>query len=453
MRICVLALLFLAACAHGPKPFDVALPQGVPSIAYAVADHGRIVYEGAVGGTTPDTPYPLASVTKPLVATAVMKLVQQGVIDLDQPAHRYAPDWIPPSHTYTVRQLLNHTSGLPTYATIRWSGEPSPPHDLAAMFQRYGFAAYPPGLVSEYSNLGYGLLGHIIAVQSGQSLASYLDAQVFRPLGMRHTTMIESGGAPPGAAHKYDLEGKPLPDTFNDTPGAGNVYASADDLARFGMYALRNEQAMYSYVEPGALYPYYNSSKYGLGWYFRTTANGTRVVWHEGGMPGASSIVLLLPDRDIVAAVLINANDRNEVAQAVANKLVAAIDPSIQPMTFDPTEGFTRYDAQPDYRGRWTGTVTIDGKVLPCSFTFDSGGKITIAGPQEATFKALINGDLLLGTFEGTLPGEDVKKEPGYVLLRLVRRGDTLNGTMIAYASPTGLRHLYPFAVRLERER
>ena len=71
--------------------------------------------------------------------------------------------------------------------------------------------------------------------------------------------------------------------------------------------------------------------------------------------------------------------------------------------------------------------------------------------PQGATFKALVNGDLLLGTFTGTLPGSDVIQKPGYVLVRLVRRGDRLAGTMIAYATPEGLRHLYPFAVQLRR--
>ncbi|HKS21489.1 MAG TPA: serine hydrolase domain-containing protein [Thermoanaerobaculia bacterium] len=452
LRTLPIALLLLTACAH--STVDVALPQGVPSIAYAAARNGRIVYEGAVNAT-PDTPYPIASVTKPFVATAVMKLAQRGIIDLDQPARRYARDWIPASHRYTVRQLLNHASGLPTYATIRWTGEPSPRFDLASMFGRYGFTAHPPGVVSEYSNLGYGLLGHIVAVQSGQTLARFLEREVFRPIGLRNTTMIESGAAPPGAVRKYGADGNPLPDTFNDTPGAGNIYASVDDLIRFGMYALYNEQAMYRYVQPGALYPYYNSSKYGLGWYFRTTADGTHVVWHEGGMPGASAIVVLLPEHDIVAAVVINSNDHNDFAQTVANRLIASLDPAIKPLTFDPVEGFVPYDEQPSLRGRWEGTVTIDGKPLRCAIEFDAGGKTTVAGemlPQETSFKPLLNGDLVLGTFAATLPAEDVMQKPGYVLVRLVRRGDEMSGTMIAYATPDGLRHLYPFAVHLRRQ-
>lgn len=485
--LCVL-LLLSAACAHRPSAFldvDAAiekeLANGIPSIAVAVARNGSIVHEAAFGFADVDaqqratvhTLYPLASVTKPLVATGLMVLAEQKRVDLDAPAHRYAGGQIPSDARYTLRQLLNHTAGLPTYATIRWSGEASPAHDAATMFRRYGFAAHPPATVSEYSNIGYGLLGHIIAEQSGQTLAAFLEEAVFRPLGMRNTMMVESAAAPRGAARKYDAAGKPLPDTFNDTPGAGNIYASVHDLVRFGMFHLderasrvlspASKEMMRTYVEPGALYPYYDSSRYGLGWYFRTTSNGTRVVWHEGGMPGASAMLVLLPDHDIVAAVVINANDRNDVAQSIANRLLARVEPSLQPLTFVPTDGFTAYDAQPAYLGTWEGTLTVDGKPLRCTMTFEPAGKITVTFPgraaddllpQQSTFRALVNGNLLLGTFAATLPAEDVAQKPGgYVLLRLVRRDDELSGTMIAYASPEGLRHLYPFALKLQRVR
>ncbi|HYC58421.1 MAG TPA: serine hydrolase domain-containing protein [Thermoanaerobaculia bacterium] len=485
-RLIVLGLLLSSACAHRSSAFrdlDAAiekeLANAIPSIAVAVARNGSIVHQAAFGfadaeasrRATVSTPYPLASVTKPLVATGMMVLAERKRVDLDLPAHQYAGGRVQPTERYTLRQLLNHTAGLPTYATIRWSGEASPSHDAATMFHRYGFAAHPPGTVSEYSNIGYGLVGHIIAEQSGQSLATFLEREVFRPLGMRNTMMLESAAVPPGVARKYDASGKALPETFNDTPGAGNIYASVHDLVRFGMFHLDDrpsrvlsraaKEAMRSYVEPGALYPYYDSSRYGLGWYFRTTANGTRVVWHEGGMPGASSILVLLPDQKIVAAVLINANDRNDVAQSIANRLIASVEPAMQPLTFVPTDGFVAYDAQPAYLGRWEGALTVDGRALRCTMTFDAGGKVTVAFPDRAaddflprhsTFNALVNGDLLLGTIAGTLPGSDIAQKPGgYVLLRLVRRGDQLSGTMIAYASPEGLRHLYPFAVSLRR--
>jgi CubicO group peptidase (beta-lactamase class C family) len=443
-------LLFLSsACAHRFPELGIEkeLAGGIPSIAVAVAKNGRIVHEAAFGfadegvAATVRTPYPLASVTKPMVATGVMVLVERRSLELER-----------------VRQLLNHTSGLPTYATIAWEGEPEPARDRAERYRHYAFAAHPPGVVSEYSNLGYGILGELIAEQSGVPLAAFLEQEVFRPLGMRDTVL----GDPANGARKYDAAGKPLPATSNDTPGAGNIYASVHDLVHFGMFHLddrpspvlsgASKELMRSWVEPGALYPYYNSSRYGLGWYFRTTANGTRVVWHEGGMPGASSMLVLLPDHEIAAAVLINANDRNDVAQSVVNRLIAAVEPSVGTLTFDPTEGFTPYEAQEAYLGTWEGTLTVDGQPLRCTLAFEAGGKISVTlADVETSFKALVNGDLLLGTFAGTLAGRDVIQKPGYVLLRLVRRGDQLSGTMIAYATPEGLRHLYPFPLTLRR--
>lgn len=481
----VLLSLFAVACAHRPAPvfrevdasIEKELANKIPSIAVAIARDGRVVHEAAFGfadanvPATVHTPYPLASGTKPFVATGVMLLAERGKIDLDQPASRYAGGWIPETDRYTVRQLLNHTSGLPTYATIRWAGEPSAQGDLEAMFRRYGFTAHPPGLVSEYSNLGYGLLGHILEVQSGEPLTTFLQREVLAPLGLRETRMIADGAQPPGVARKYDVEGKPLPDTVNDTPGAGNLYASAHDLVRFGMFHLdarssrvlsaTAKETMRSYVEPNALYPYYDSSRYGLGWYFRTLANGTHLVWHEGGMPGASSILVLLPEQKIVAAAVINANDRNDVAQSIVNQLIATIAPATPKLTFVPTDGFQVYQEQAAYYGTWSGAVTIDGKPLRGAMTF-APGKITFTFPdrpiddpllpRESTFRGLVNGDLFVGTFEGTLPAADVAQKPGaFVLLRLVRRGDTLNGTLIAFASADGLRHLYPFPVKLKR--
>lgn len=219
-RLIAFALLLFSACAHRSPTFvdvDAAiakeLANGTPSIAVAIAKNGAIVHEAAFGGTTVHTPYPLASVTKPLVATGLMVLAERKRVELDQPAHRYAGGWVSTSESYTLRQLLNHTSGLPTYATIRWSGEASPAHDAREMFRRYGFAAHAPGTVSEYSNIGYGLIGHVIAEQSGDTLARFLEREVFRPLGMRNTFMLESATVPGGFARKHDVEGKPLPET------------------------------------------------------------------------------------------------------------------------------------------------------------------------------------------------------------------------------------------------
>ena len=122
----------------------------------------------------------------------------------------------------------------------------------------------------------------------------------------------------------------------------------------------------------------------------------------------------------------------------------------------------TRILDMPEFLGRWEGSVRIDGKELPWALNFEAEGSICaeFSGrargdllPAQTTFPALVNGDLLIATFAATLPATDVPQTPdGYALLRLLRLGDELSGTIIAYASSNRLEHLYPFAVLLRRE-
>lgn len=277
----------------------------IPSATVALGQQGRIVYERAFGWADKErkrpakisTPYALASATKPVVATALMLLSERRKVDLDAPALRYAGGWratedpLNLGQAYTLRQVLNHTAGLCTYASISWHEKERATRSLADAFARYGFVVNPPGVIDEYSNMGYGLLGHIVAEQSGMSLADFLSKEIFAPLGMSESFMEDSFATPPEAAQKYDISGRALSETYNDTAGGGNLYTSAHDLALFGLFHLSREtegpqallspqtkDLMHSYIEPGVIYPYYNSSYYGLGWYFRKSPAGQAVV-------------------------------------------------------------------------------------------------------------------------------------------------------------------------------
>ena len=468
--------------------FRAAIHDGqIPSVAFAVAKNGEIIYENAFGWadkeeqipSTVHTSYALASASKPMVATALMMLYDRGSIDLDAPAQNYAGDWLshlaPESSDYSLRQLLNHTAGLGTYARIYWADQDIPVRSLKDSFRRYGYLMQPPGTVSEYSNLGYGLLGHVIAEQSGASLADFLKTELFAALGMHNSILVDSLSIPVNAARKYDTSGKRLIDTLNDTPGAGNIYASAHDLVLFGSSHLNsNEQnkasflkpqtkkLMRSFVDPGVIYPYYNSSHYGLGWYFHNNTQGEKIVWHEGGMPGASAIIVLLPRRNTAVAVLINATDANSYAQTVASALISVIEPDVQMSSFDAVEGFVKFDGQPGFAGSWDGSICIEGVSLPWMLSFDADGSVCAEFPQRGadsllpprvTFPALVNGNLLVATFACTLSATDIAKKPdGYLLLRLLRNGEKLSGAVVAYAASHRLEHLYPFAACLHRK-
>ena len=460
----------------------------IPSAACSIAKNGKIVFESAFGwadreekiASTVGTPYPLASASKPIVATAMMMLHERGIVDIQTSASHYASNWFSHQESateptdYSLRQLLNHTSGLGTYARIYWNDQDLPVQSLEDTFHKYGLLTQPPGTVFEYSNLGYGLIGHIIEEQSGTSLADFLEAEVFKPLGMIDSMMVDDSSFPANAARKYDGSGVPLIETYNDTPGAGNVFASAHDLTLFGLFHLRstedsqsilsqeNKLLMRSYVEPTARYSYYNASHYGLGWYFRTNSDGNSIVWHEGGMPGASAIILLLPQQDIVVSVVINATDANPQAQAIADSLIQVLEPSNHSISFDATEGFEKYTDQTELLGCWEGRIVLGENDLPWTLTFEADGSLSAEFPQRTSsnllpeqmkFPALINDDMLVATFATTLPAPDIAQRPnGYVLLRLLHQGDELSGAAIAYSSEHRLEHLLPFRCHLRRK-
>ena len=444
----------------------------VPSAAFAVVQDGRIVYEGATGWAdrarqrqaTVRTPYPLASVTKPVVATAALALAEVGRLDLDAPALD-ALGWTSPDPAdgYTVRQLLTHTSGLPTYAAIGWGEDAAP---FGQRFAQYGIVAQPPGSVYEYSNLGYGMLGEVVAHAADQPLDDALADLVLRPLGMDDAALVVGATAPADGAARYGSDGAALPAVDNDTPGAGNLWASARDLARFAAFHLSDEpspvlssRGRAAMRDPGAAVPtsLYGGARYGLGWYVRSET-GEPIVWHEGEMPGASALVALLPERDLAVVVLVNATGSNAQAQRYATWLLQAVAPDASALAFEATEGVPLYGGGDEWVGTWDGTVRVDGTDRPVSVTFSPDSTVTARLPDGAggvaeapALAAWVRGDLVLATLSGRVPGADVLPDAPATLLRLVRRGNRLDGFIAAYASSRGLEHLLPFRVRLRR--
>lgn len=457
----------------------------VPSVAVAVAANGRVVYARAFGRAdvasqrpaTVHTAYALASATKPITATAVLQLAERGRIDLDAPAseylrpwrlHRPVPDWPSPS----VRQLLDHTSGLPTYAHIYYGDGIARAPSFADGAGRYSVLVQPPGRVAEYSNLGYGLLGQLVEKRSGMRFGDYLRRRVFEPLGM-HDSFVDRPRSPAAdVATPYDAQNRVLPALRNDTPGAGNVYASVQDVIRFAQFhldpsavakpllSLHSVQRMQQNADPQALHHYYAGTYYGLGWYVRPDDGGQRVLWHEGGMPGASTIIKLVPDRGIAVAVLANKTEVNAVTQAVADDALRALLPEYAPGPFDATANYVPYGAQAPFLGVWYGSVAVAGRSLPCELSFAADGKVTLAIAPEADSPRRVHGEfagiVYRESFIGAVPlklpiPEQAGNADPLLLVKLVRTGDVLQGSLVAYASPQRLDYLLPFPVRLSR--
>ena len=230
--------------------------RGIPSVAVAVARDGEIVREEGFGWAdrenripaTAHTLYSLASISKPITATGLMILVERGLVDLDRPINDYLGDAkltarVGNAEDATVRRVANHTAGLPLHYQFFYDDEPyiRPPMDET--IRRYGNLVTAPGERYQYSNLGFGVLDHLIARVSGKSYPDFMREEVFAPLGMHHASVDIAPGLEPYAAARYERDGSRYPFYDFDHPGASAVFCSAHDLARFGMFHVKSHRA------------------------------------------------------------------------------------------------------------------------------------------------------------------------------------------------------------------
>ncbi|NIM47988.1 MAG: serine hydrolase [Gemmatimonadales bacterium] len=285
----------------------------IPSASVAVAKDGEIIWLESFGWAdverkikaTPHTPYPIASITKTMTATAVMLLAERGELDIRQPVEDYvAPLKLTAykgnSRDVTVKHLLNHAGGLAMHFDYYYEDEEYVPPSVPEAIERYGFLIHAPGEVFQYANLGYALLGHMISKVTGTEYEDFLRTEVFERLGMNHTWVGSHSDGPSPVTSKYDGELGIIPQVLPYAVAAGAAFSSAYDLVRFGMFHLKDRiaeqerilrdatiEAMQS--DKDATAKYGSEDYYGFGWFFResegaTGSAGTRAVW-EGQDP------------------------------------------------------------------------------------------------------------------------------------------------------------------------
>src|SRR5262245_42493122 len=228
------------------------LQQSVPSVSVAVARGDRILWEEGFGWAdrenrlraTPHTPYTLGSISKPITATALMVLVERKVLALDKPINDYLGDAkvrarVGDVSQATLQRVAQHTAGLPGYYETFYPDEAGTPPAPEVMVLRYGLVISPPGERFCYSNLGYALLGDAVARKSGRDFGDFLREEVFLPLGMHRSGVPLGPSLRQYRAIRYGLDRQPLPDYVTPHAPAADIYASAHDLVRFGMFHLK----------------------------------------------------------------------------------------------------------------------------------------------------------------------------------------------------------------------
>ncbi len=337
-----LAPLLLAAALQAPatspsataglSPGTIAIVQsrieaaraklGVPGVAVAVVAREQLVWSAAFGEADlendvpvrTDTMFRLASVSKPITATAVLQLAERGRLDLDAPVQRYVPAFPEKPWPVTSRLLLAHLGGLRHYR----EGEFGSTRRYASASEALGiFAddplAHEPGTRFLYTSYGYNLLGCAVEGASGQPFLDYLRANVFEPAGMFAARDDDALALIPHRAQGYvksamgELRNSALADTSNKVPGGG-LCATVEDVARFAMALQGGVLLRKDSVGRMLARQKTKDGKpvgYGLG-FFLTERDGVKEAWHTGGQQRVSNVLYLQPERRVAVVLLTN---------------------------------------------------------------------------------------------------------------------------------------------------
>jgi CubicO group peptidase (beta-lactamase class C family) len=336
--------------------------RGLVGLGVAVAsDTGVILHRGfgyadkqrAVPATA-DTLFDAASVSKVFTATAVMQLAERGRIDIDAPLVRYLPSFSMKSRfessssDITVRHLLAHHSGLPAeLAKGLLAPHPEPGAHTRRCAQlardlKTAHLSYPPNYTMSYSNLGFSLLGCLVAEVSGQSFPDYMQQHVLRKAGMTASTFASSPAVEDRVAKPY-VRGEEVGRLHARDLPAGALITTARDMGLFlkayldeSTDTLLSRPSRQSMVTPqNAMVRRDLDYEIGLGWSLgdRGFENCGTFAFHDGGKPGVSSLLLISPDAKIGVALLSNTGSAHPALYEIGHEVLRVMYESLKGFT------------------------------------------------------------------------------------------------------------------------
>jgi CubicO group peptidase (beta-lactamase class C family) len=339
MRTAALALgaAMLAGCATGEGDMTTRVDDlmrryegAVPGASLLVVRDGEPVMRRAYGlanmeegvAAAPRTNYRLASVTKQFTAAAILLLVEEGRVRLNDRARMWLPTLPPATEAITIRHLLTHTSGLIDYEDVIPPSMTAQLHDadVLTILETQDRTYFAPGTSYRYSNSAYALLALIAGKASEKTFATFLRERIFLPLGMNDTVAHEEGISL--VAHRAfgytDEHGWRRTDQSQTSAvlGDGGVYSSIDDLAKWDA-ALYDERLLKKESLRLAFTPATPTDdpdvEYGFGW--RITGE---TVWHSGESIGFRNVIVRYPKRRLTVVLLTNRNDPEPYQTALA---------------------------------------------------------------------------------------------------------------------------------------
>jgi serine beta-lactamase-like protein LACTB, mitochondrial len=329
---------YAAASDNANRQAKEWIARGTPGLALAVAVDGKIVYSEGFGFADleervpvwPTTKFRIGSISKPLTAVGLMELVQSGKMDLDAPIQKYVPSFPDKGALITVRMVGGHLGGIRHYQGEEFVIQRHYANvtEGLAIFKNDPLVS-PPGTKFNYSSYGFNLLSAAIGSASGQDFLSYMQASVFTPMGLVHTTPDLNSQIVEQRSRFYELpkngpvENAPYVDNSYKWAGGGFL-STAEDLVRFGSALLQP-----GILNAQSLKTMFTSQKtsageetgYGIGWGIGKTPSGKPFYEHSGGSVGGRSQLIVYPDSRVVVALVTNLSEgtwKTEEVKAVA---------------------------------------------------------------------------------------------------------------------------------------
>ena len=392
-----------------PGAAVIVVVDGKPVLrkGYGVAD----TESGAK--VTPETVFRIGSVTKQFTAVAILQLVQQGKVKLDDPITKYVDDFNPRGKTITLEHLLSHASGIPNYTEGPGFQEIGTrklsPREIVALVDEKPLE-FEPGSKFKYSNTNYVLLGMAIEKASGQAYADYMLEHVFKPAGMTSTRYGPNDITDERHAQGYEASQdgfKPArPMDMSQPFSAGAIESTVDDLWSWTRSVSEGKLVDPKLIDR-AWTPYAvtdGKSNYGYGWEISRDreAPGERWMRHGGGINGFMSFAVWIPERKVFVAVLSNAMSRANPGQLCRSLALEALGRSpkqrvaitLDEKTLDKYLGV--YEISPAFKL----TVTREGQRLfiqgtnqPKGEVFAESADFFFAKVVDAQFEFHVEGD------------------------------------------------------------
>lgn len=302
---------------------EIMEEAGIPGASVAVGIGGRIVWAEGFGWAdlelgvpvTTLTKFRVGSVSKPITAAGLGLLVERGQLDLDAPVQTYVPGFPEKRWPITTRQLGGHTAGIRHYRGAEMMSARRYP-TVAAGLEIFADDSllFEPGTEYSYSSYGWNLLSAVMEGASGVDFLTFMRDEVFEPLGLRHTVADHTDSIITFRTRFYEKrrDGNVINAPYVDNSykwAGGGFLSTPEDLVRFGQ----------SHLEPGFLQAETlaelqtpqtllngESTGYGIGWSSGEQDDGDRTYAHAGGSVGGSTLLLLVPEHDLVVAGVVN---------------------------------------------------------------------------------------------------------------------------------------------------